>query len=170
MTGSSSTTDDLRAAREEIFASAFVVAQHLTRRVDAELVGLGLTAHQWLLLAILVRSFDGHSPSLTEAAERYGSSRQNVKQIALGLERRGWVRLVPDPADARTTRLQATDKVAVFDSPEMERRAAAMLDDVTAGLSRDQVLALRDLIRPWLAALTGAGIGRPSANDEESRP
>ena len=147
------TDDELLAARAEVFGSIFVVVQHLARRADAELASLELTTRQWLLLAVLTRSFPGRSPSLSEAAEKYGSSRQNVKQIALGLEARGFVRLVPDRDDGRTTRIELTDRVGVFDEPEMVGRASAMLTDACAGLSPDETLALRDLVRRWLAGV-----------------
>ena len=144
-------------ARAEIFGSIFVVVQHLTRRADAELIEVGLTTRQWLLLAVLTKWFAGRDPSLTEAAERYGSSRQNVKQIALGLEARGYLRLVPDPADGRTTRLHLTDRVGIFDQPEAVARAAAMLADATAGLTSEETLVLRDLVVRWLAGVSAPG-------------
>jgi len=149
--------DALLAARAEIFGSIFVVVQHLARRSDAELAVLDLTTRQWLLLAVLTRWFPGHSPSLSEAAEKYGSSRQNVKQIALGLEARGFVRLLPDPDDGRTTRIELTERVGVFDEPQMVQRASAMLTDACAGLSADETLALRDLVRRWLAGIADRG-------------
>ena len=145
--------DELLAARAEIFGSVFVVVQHLTRRADAELADLGLTTRQWLLLAVLTRWFPGRSPSLSEAAARYGSSRQNVKQIALGLEARGFVRLLPDRDDARTTRIELTERVGVFNEPEMVARASVMLEDACAGLSSDDTRTLRDLVRRWLAGV-----------------
>jgi DNA-binding MarR family transcriptional regulator len=148
------TDDDLLAARADLFGSIFVVVQHLARRSDAELADLGLTTRQWLLLAVLVRGFAGRSPSLSEAAAAYGSSRQNVKQIALGLEERGWLRLVPDPDDGRATRLELTGRVAVFEEPRMQARAAALLADACAGLSREDTLALSGLVHRWLAGLT----------------
>jgi DNA-binding MarR family transcriptional regulator len=149
--------EELVRARAEIFGSLFVVVQHLTRRADAELVQMDLTTRQWLLLAVLTKWFPGRDASLTEAAERYGSSRQNVKQIALGLEARGYLRLVPDPADGRATRLRLTDKVGDFDRPEAVARQAAMLADVTAGLTGEETLALRDLVVRWLTGLNGSG-------------
>jgi DNA-binding MarR family transcriptional regulator len=147
------TDDELLAARAEVFGSIFVVVQHLARRADAELAVLDLTTRQWLLLAVLTKSSPGGSPSLSEAAEKYGSSRQNVKQIALGLEARGFVRIVPDRDDARTTRIELTERVGVFDEPEMVGRASAMLTDACAGLSPDETLTLRDLVRRWLAGV-----------------
>ncbi len=145
--------DALLAARAELFGSIFVIVQHLARRADAELAVVDLTTRQWLLLAVLTKWFPGHRPSLSEAAERYGSSRQNVKQIALGLEARGFVRLVPDRDDGRTTRIELTERVGVFDEPEMVGQASAMLADACAGLSAVETLTLRDLVRRWLAGV-----------------
>jgi DNA-binding MarR family transcriptional regulator len=151
------TEAELLAARSEIFGSIFVVVQHLARRADEELEPLGITTRQWLLLAVLTRAFPDYCPSLSEAADRYGSSRQNIKQIALGLEARGFVRLVPDPGDARTTRIELTERVALFDQPQLAERAAAMLADACSGLTPDETLALRDLVRRWLAGVSATG-------------
>jgi DNA-binding MarR family transcriptional regulator len=148
--------DELLAARAEIFGSIFVVVQHLARRADAELAVVDLTTRQWLLLAVLTKWFPGLSPSLSEAAEKYGSSRQNVKQIALGLEAAGFVRLVPDRDDGRTTRIELTERVGVFDEPDMVGQASAMLADACAGLSAEETLTLRDLVRRWLAGVANA--------------
>jgi MarR family transcriptional regulator, transcriptional regulator for hemolysin len=144
---------ELMAARAGLFGSMFVIVQHLTRAADRELAGLGLTTRQWLLLAVLTKGFPDHSPSLSEAAEQYGTSRQNVKQIALGLESAGFVRLVTDPTDARTTRIEVTGRVRVFDTPPMLERTTDMLELVFAGLTPRQTSQLHDLAQRWLAAL-----------------
>jgi DNA-binding MarR family transcriptional regulator len=146
--------DELLPTRAEAFGSLFVLMQHLSRRADEELADLGLTSRQWLLLAVVAKAFPGSSPSLSEAAGRYGSSRQNVKQIALGLEARGFVRLVPDPADGRTTRIEPTDRIREFDAPEMVERTKVMLDDIFASLTPSETRDLLGLLRRWLAALT----------------
>lgn len=146
-------SDDDLLTQAELFGSVFLIAQRLTRRADRELADLGLTTRQWLLLAVLTKALPGSSPSLGEAAEKYGSSRQNIKQIALGLQARGFVRLVPDPADARTTRIDLTERVSEFDDPRMVDRTAAMLADVFAGLTPAETGDLRDLAQRWLAAL-----------------
>jgi DNA-binding MarR family transcriptional regulator len=148
------TDDELLATRAEVFGSLFVLMQHLSRRADRDLADLGLTTRQWLLLAVLTNGFPGSNPSLSEAADKYGSSRQNVKQVALGLEARGFVRLVPDPADARTTRIELTDRVHEFDEPAMVERTKDMLGDVFVGLTPLETCDLLDLVRRWLAGLT----------------
>jgi DNA-binding MarR family transcriptional regulator len=146
-------TDDELQAQADLFGKVFVLVQHLTRRTDAALGHLGLTSRQWLLLAVLTRGFPGGTPSLTEAAERYGSSRQNVKQVALGLAARGYLRLVPDPLDGRTTRLELTEKVGLFDTPDGVARTRALFEDAFAGLSEKDVATLRRLVIRWLDEL-----------------
>jgi DNA-binding MarR family transcriptional regulator len=148
------TEEDLLAMRAEVFGSLFVLMQHLSRRADRELADLGLTTRQWLLLAVLTNAFRESSPSLSEAAEKYSSSRQNVKQVALGLEARGFVRLVADPTDARTTRIELTDRVLEFDEPPMVERTSNMLADAFAALTPDETRDLLGLVRRWLAGLT----------------
>ena len=148
------TDAELLATRAEAFGALFVLLQHLSRRADSELADLGLTTRQWLLLAVLTTGFGGYRPSLSEAAEKYGSSRQNVKQVALGLEARGFVRLVPDLADARTTRMELTDRVREFDEPRMVERTRSMLDDAFVGLTPAETAELLALLRRWLAGLT----------------
>lgn len=149
--------------RAELFGSTFVIAAHLTRRADAELAAMGITTRQWLLLAILTTAFAGYEPSLSEAADTYGSSRQNIKQICLGLQDRGFVRLVADPADARTTRIALTERVKEFETPGMTERTNVMLDDVFAGLTAEQTHALHELLGTWLAALTAPRSGDASS-------
>jgi DNA-binding MarR family transcriptional regulator len=145
--------DELLGAASDAFGRAFVAVSHLTRLADAALAEWDLTTRQWLLLAVLARGFPGRAPSLTEAAAAYGSSRQNVKQIAIGLEARGFLRLAPDERDGRTTRLVPTDRVRVFDEPEGVARARSLLASAFDGLARDEVLTLRDLLGRWLTTL-----------------
>jgi hypothetical protein len=149
--------DTLLPTAAEAFGDVFVIGSLLTRLTDAALSDWDLTTRQWLLLAVLVRGFPDGPPTLSEAAGKYGSSRQNVKQIALGLESRGWLRLEGDPNDARATRLLATGKVAVFDTPEGVRRGGELLAAAFAGLQADEMLALGALLARWLDSLRSAG-------------
>ncbi len=145
---------ELLEAQAELFGSVFVLTQHLARLTDTTLEPFGLTTRQWLLLAVLVRGFPGRDPSLTEAAERHGSSRQNVKQIALGLQARGFLELTSDPLDGRATRLHLTERVAMFDQPGPAETARALLANAHAGLTPAETATLRDLILRWLAGVS----------------
>jgi DNA-binding MarR family transcriptional regulator len=142
--------------RAEIFGSVFLLSQYLARRGDATLAPLGLTTKQWLLLAVVARRFPGESPTLTEAALWYGSSRQNVKQIARQLAQRGYLRLAPDQADRRALRLHLTAKARVFDGADEAARLARVLAELMAGLDGGDLLELRDLLRRWLGVVSPA--------------
>lgn len=50
------------------------------------------------------------TPSISEVAAVMSTSHQNVKQIAAGLERRGFMRIVTDVDDSRVRRLVVTAK------------------------------------------------------------
>lgn len=151
--GGPTATSSQYETQARLFGSAFVLVQHLARRMDEMLAPMGLTTRQWLLLAILSRS--GRPLSLSESAARYGSSRQNIKQIAVGLERRGYLRLLPDPDDARTLRLHLTDAIRRFDEPAAAEQGAAFLADVFRELEPHQLTRLEALMRSWLASAAG---------------
>jgi DNA-binding MarR family transcriptional regulator len=155
-------TDALRA---EVFGSVFLLAQYLARRGDEALARLGLTTKQWLLLAVLARHFPGRSPTLTEAADRYGSSRQNVKQLAGQLERRGFLRLLADPADGRALRLELARGAEVFDRPREAARLSGELAGMLAGFGERDLATLHRLLRRWLAAMAPGGTDHATPGD-----
>jgi len=55
--------------------------------LERELKEYDVTAKQWLLTAVLANSFD-NPPTIKEVAREMGSSHQNVKQLALSLNKR----------------------------------------------------------------------------------
>jgi DNA-binding MarR family transcriptional regulator len=146
-------SDELKLIQTELFGVIFLLAQHLTRLADANLEHLGLTSRQWLLLAVLAKQFAGQNPTLSEAALVYGSSRQNIKQIALQLQEAGFLQLLPDQADRRALRLHLTDKIAVFNSPEELARVDAFMEGLFQGLNETEQTQLHRLLQRWLLAL-----------------
>lgn len=71
---------------------------------------LGLTIRQWMLLTILEDEFQDHLPTLSEAAERYGTSRQNTKRLIIELQKKGFLIIATDPVDQRILRIALTGK------------------------------------------------------------
>ena len=141
--------------RPELYWALFVLVQHLSRRMDERLTIVGLTSRQWLLLAVLARFFPDSAPTLTEAAARYGTSRQNVKQIALGLERSGWLRIEPDQADGRASRLVLTDRIQIFATPALLQEGDEFLEAVFAGTSDADLERMRRFTLDLLARVEG---------------
>jgi DNA-binding MarR family transcriptional regulator len=141
----------------DLFGRLFVLDQHLTRYTDEALAPYGVTSRQWLLLAALVRAFPDQHPTLSQAADTFGTSRQNVKQIALQLARRGLVELRPDPADRRATRLVATRQVAaLFDTPAATAEQRTLVGRVFAGFDDEEVALLHRFVGRCLDALAVA--------------
>ncbi len=141
------------AGRDALFGQVFVLFQHLTRRVDAALAPRGLTSRQWLLLAVLVRGFPQGPPTLTEAASLFGTSRQNVRQIAAQLSGRGYLTMSPDDDDARATRLRPTEKVAEFDEPDAVAEQGAFLTELFACFTPEEIATLESLVGRWITHL-----------------
>lgn len=67
-----------------------------------------LTGRQCTLIAS-IGTFE-EPPTLGQLAECEGSSHQNIKQMALKLQEKGYVKLLSDSSDARKIRVTATKK------------------------------------------------------------
>ena len=96
-----------------IFGSIFVVANKIDTLLERELSHYDLTTKQWLLSIVIDNLFD-KSPTIKEVSKEMGSSHQNVKQVALKLEQKGFLALEKDKKDARATRLKLTNKSYEF--------------------------------------------------------
>lgn len=71
-----------------------------------------LTGRQCTLVAS-IGTFE-EPPTLGQLAECEGSSHQNIKQMALKLQEKGYVKLLSDSSDARKIRVTATKKGCDF--------------------------------------------------------
>ena len=92
------------------FGALMVVATKLDTQLDNALKKFDLTSKQWFLLMILQNTFEA-PPTLKQLASEMGSSYQNVKQVALKLESKGFIRIEKDTNDARALRLVLTDEL-----------------------------------------------------------
>ncbi|MFT0848247.1 MarR family transcriptional regulator [Actinomycetaceae bacterium L2_0104] len=137
-----------------LFGQLFVLHQHLSRMADTALEPLGVTGKQWLLLALLTRAFD-EPPTLSEAANVYGTSRQNIKQIALQLQKRGFIEVKEDRGDKRALRLHLSPKIHAFDEPEQTRTQNELLRQTFASLDDHELNTFRELMGKLLDSHTG---------------
>jgi len=96
----------------QAFRLVIVLAQELRTLMDQRLLPSGLTTQQAALLTII--EMMGRPPTMTEAARKLAMSHQNVKQLAVALERKGFLEIVPDENDARSKRMQTTRKHRKF--------------------------------------------------------
>jgi len=99
--------------QNNIFALTFILAQRWQTQGDRLLHAHGLTTKQWLLLAT-IGSLQDSAPTLGQITAAFGTSRQNVKQIALNLQKRGFLTIQQDPVDKRILRFRITPESDAF--------------------------------------------------------
>lgn len=98
-------------SRYAIFALIFMLSNRLQTIGDSFFEDI--STKQWFVITIL-RMMNGYTPTLNELSEAVGSSHQNVKQLVLKLEKKGYLVLSKDEEDARRLRIKATDKCEEF--------------------------------------------------------
>jgi len=120
-----------------IFGSVFLLAQRWQCLGDWELSADKLTTKQWLLLAT-IETFFQSPPTLSEITDAFGTSRQNVKQIALNLEKRGFIEIKPDENDRRILRFSVTQKSRDFWNKRAERDIE-YISSLFEGLTEEEI-------------------------------
>jgi DNA-binding MarR family transcriptional regulator len=101
-----------------ILVMVFMIEQRWRYFIDKEMEPDNITMKQWLMLIVIGNAFRT-PPSIQEAADVMSTTHQNVKQIAAGLERRGFMTLERDPDNKRIIRLKVTDRCrALFQKRE----------------------------------------------------
>ncbi|MCB1191916.1 MAG: hypothetical protein H7A23_04720 [Leptospiraceae bacterium] len=95
------------------FGALFFVANRLETLIDRYLAKYHLTTKQFFLSLVLIQN---QKPALTlgQVSRLMGTTRQNVKQLALKLEKRGFCKITPDLEDKRILRLSITKKNSDF--------------------------------------------------------
>ena len=77
-------------------------------------------------------------PTLNELAEIMGSSHQNVKQILIKLEKKGFVRIVADEKDKRKQRIELTEYCEKFCNKNDEA-SISIMNKMFEGISPEQI-------------------------------
>lgn len=123
-----------------IFGSIFLLANKLQVLGDQYFAESDMTMKQWLLTVMIVQ-FHDEPPTLSQVAELMGSSRQNVKQIALKLEKKGFLNIEKDEEDARVLRLKLTEKSYSF-WENREDRDEEFLLELFKGIKEEEIHAM----------------------------
>ncbi len=133
---------------ENIFGSILYIAQQWMVKSDALLnEKIGITTKQWMLLVILSKYFAGENPTISQAAKAFGSSRQNLKQVALPLQRKGFVTIKHDKNDSRIQRIGLTGKhEAFFDGNENEHWQQKFIKNLLHNFNDEEISQLNSFI------------------------
>jgi len=131
-----------------IFGNIFLLANKLQVVGDQYLEKDDLTTKQWFLI-VAVMQFPETPPTLSEVAELFGSSRQNVKQLAIKLEKRDFLRIEKDERDARASRLILTEKCFSF-WQQREKQDNQFITDIFSPLTEEEVGTMTDCFKKIL--------------------
>ncbi|MEE1076934.1 MAG: MarR family transcriptional regulator [Acutalibacteraceae bacterium] len=90
--------------------------------------------------AIICINLCKENPTINELADILGSSHQNVKQILIKLEKKGFVNIYTDEKDKRKQRISLTDYCREFcsNNDEMSQQIMTKLFE---GVSQEQLMA-----------------------------
>ncbi len=126
-----------------LFGTFFAFHNHLQAAGDA--FYNEITAKQFFLL-ICLSLFHEQPPTLNELSEVMGSSHQNVKQLALKLEKNGLVILCTDDRDRRKVRILPTEQLSRLQEKYYSKELEFM-EKLFAGVNDDEIATTMRAIR-----------------------
>ncbi len=118
----------------------FIIQQRWNYYIGKKLANDKITTKQWLMMIIIENAFN-HDPSMQEVADAMSTTHQNVKQLAVRLETRGFIKIERDPENKRILRLKTTDESLKY----WEERSPEDLKSIAAifyGLNDDEMRSL----------------------------
>lgn len=115
--------------KRHIIVFIFLIQQRWAYIVNKKLEKESITTKQWLMLIILSHAFPNidKPPSMQELSEALSTSHQNVKQLAIRLERRRFLKIETDSQNRRISRLKITRECMQF----WEKRENENIDSIT---------------------------------------
>lgn len=126
---------DTQHEMQAIFSSIFILQNRM--QTAGEKLQTKMSMKQWLLLAMV--ECCPHPKTLTNVGFLMGCSRQNVKKLALALEKKGFVYL--STGANNSVSIELTDKVAQY-SKEIGERHLYALQLLFSDFSEDEIKQL----------------------------
>ncbi|MEG0853943.1 MAG: MarR family transcriptional regulator [Angelakisella sp.] len=117
-----------------IFGNIFLLANRLQTVMDQ--TAQVITAKQWFVIMML-GMFES-PPTLKQLAAICDSSHQNIKQLVLKLEAKGFVRIEQDPDDRRAMRIITTEACKLW-GEENEEFSAGFIQRMFSSLSAEEI-------------------------------
>lgn len=137
---------DTQHRTQAIFSSIFVLQNRM--QTAGEKLQTEISMKQWLLLAMTECCPEPRT--LTNVGNLMGCSRQNVKKLALALEKKGFVRLLL--SGNNSVLIQPTEKVRRY-TEEIGERHMKALSLLFADFSEEEIEQLFSLYRKLYAGL-----------------
>ena len=142
-----------RESKYIIFALIFMLSNKLQTIGDSFFEEI--STKLWFVLLVL-GIMGSQSPTLTELAEAVGTSHQNVKQLVLKLEQKGFVEITKDNKDARRLRIKATPKCQEF-SQEYHEKSADFMEKLFGQFRSEDLKVTEEVMLTMKTLLEGMG-------------
>lgn len=137
--------DEMIDKEKYIFGSLFLLANKLQTIGDQFLGSDGMTTRQWFL-TVMILQFRDKPPTLGEVAELMGSSHQNVKQLALKLQGKEFLKIEKDEHDGRAIRLKLTEKSYLYWKAR-EQEGDLFIKELFQDLTEDEIRVVTNSFR-----------------------
>lgn len=131
---------------QAIFTSIFVLQNRM--QTAGEKLQTQISMKQWLLLAMAACCPEPRT--LTNVGNLMGCSRQNIKKLALALEKKGFVRLLS--GGNNSVQIELTNKVSQY-AEEMGERHLQSLKLLFSDFSEDEINQLFNLYAKLFAGM-----------------
>lgn len=115
--------------------TSIMISSNLLQTMFSKTLG-ELTSKQWLLLTI--SSSLPEKPTLSELGKYMGCSRQNVKQIAEILNKKGYVDFTKNEGDKNTVRVSPTEKWFLY-AQKSDAYTSTILEEIFEGFSEEEL-------------------------------
>ena len=115
--------------------TSIMISSNLLQTMFSKTLG-ELTSKQWLLLTI--SSSLPENPTLSELGKYMGCSRQNVKQIAEILSKKGYVEFTKNEGDKNTVRVSPTEKWFLY-AQENDAYTSTILEEIFNGFREEEL-------------------------------
>lgn len=132
--------------KQAIFSSIFVLQNRM--QTAGEKLQTQISMKQWLLLAMAACCPEPRT--LTNVGNLMGCSRQNIKKLALALEKKGFVRLLS--GGNNSVQIDLTNKVNQY-AEEMGERHLQSLKLLFSDFSEDEIKQLFNLYAKLFAGM-----------------
>lgn len=129
---------NINEQKKYIFGGLFALSNRV--QILGDKIDPCMTIKQWLFIS-MISSCTSDNPTISELTSVMGGSHQNVKKMAVILEKRGFVQLFKDENDARITRLAITETCRNYFN-QNNNRGVFFIEKLLAEFSEDDIMGL----------------------------
>lgn len=143
-----------------LYGRLFALTNRIQTIGDGQFKDITMKQH---FLLICLEVLADESPTLKKTASLMGCSYQNVKRMALHLEKNGYLKIEQDETDKRRLNLVMTRKVETLKA-QMQEATQQFMEQLYLGISADELAAALRILTKMENNLVDAPLCRESTD------